>query len=421
MENRRKEILEHLIQKGVFIPCPETVEIGLDLDPTRISGRGVTLHSGCRLLGPKTLILPGVALGGEAPVTVHNCQIGKDVKLQGGFFQGCCFLDGAVVGSGGQFREGCLMEERSRAAHTVGLKQTILFPYVTLGSLINFCDCFMAGGTGEEDHSEVGSSYIHFNYTPNQDKATASLVGDVPRGVILRERPIFLGGQGGMVGPVRIGYGVVVAAGTLVRKDLLEENTILLGESAPARKFPFHPGLYTNPRRLIEMNTRYIANLMALKRWYLDVRAPFAAGSGEDRALHQGAVDKIQEGCRERLKRFGQVAARMERSIEIYQAVTSGRAPTGAIGLKRALAVGWPEMERAFLEGMEDPGDARLRERFLEGLNEAASKGPGNYLSVIKGLRPEVSEAGTRWLQGLVDGISERALQAMPGLPFKRT
>jgi UDP-N-acetylglucosamine/UDP-N-acetylgalactosamine diphosphorylase len=213
---------------------------------------------------------------------------------------------------------------------------------------------------------------------------------------------------------------VVVAAGTLVRKDLLEENTILLGESAPARKFPFHPGLYANPRRLIEMNTRYIANLMALKRWYLDVRAPFAAGSGEDRALHQGAVDKIEEGCRERLKRFGQVAARMERSIEIYQEVTSGRAPTGAIGLKRALAVGWPEMERVFLEGMEDPGDARLRERFLEGLNEAASKGPGNYLSVIKGLRPEVSEAGTRWLQSLVDGISERALQAMPGLPFKR-
>ncbi len=338
MENRQREILEQLIRKGVSIPCPETVEIGPDLDPTRISGRGVTLHSGCRLLGPKTLILPGVALGGEAPVTVHNCQIGKDVKLQGGFFQECCFLEGAIVGSGAQLREGCLMEERSRAAHTVGLKQTILFPYVTLGSLINFCDCLMAGGTSEEDHSEVGSSYIHFNYTPNQDKATASLIGDVPRGVMLRERPIFLGGQGGMVGPVRIGYGVVVAAGTLVRKDLLEENTILLGESAPARKFRFHPGLYTNPRRLIEMNTLYIANLMALRRWYLDVRAPFAAGSEEDRALHQGAVDRVQEGCRERLKRFGQVAGRMERSIEIYQKVTSGRAPTGAIRLKRALA-----------------------------------------------------------------------------------
>jgi hypothetical protein len=65
METRRREILvEYLIRKGVSIPCPETVEIGPDLDPTRISGRGVTLHSGCRLLGPKTLILPGVVLEG---------------------------------------------------------------------------------------------------------------------------------------------------------------------------------------------------------------------------------------------------------------------------------------------------------------------------------------------------------------------
>jgi hypothetical protein len=41
-----------------------------------------------------------------------------------------------------------------------------------------------------KDHSEVGSSYIHFNYTPNQDKASASLLGDVPRGVMLREPPM---------------------------------------------------------------------------------------------------------------------------------------------------------------------------------------------------------------------------------------
>jgi hypothetical protein len=64
MENRWREILQHLVQKGVSVPCPETVEIGPDLDPSRISGRSVTLHSGCRLLGAKPLILSGVELGG---------------------------------------------------------------------------------------------------------------------------------------------------------------------------------------------------------------------------------------------------------------------------------------------------------------------------------------------------------------------
>lgn len=53
----------------------------------------------------------------------------------------------------------------------------------------------MAGGTSRKDHSEVGSSYIHFNYTPDGDKTTPSLICDVPRGVMLNQPPIFLGRQ----------------------------------------------------------------------------------------------------------------------------------------------------------------------------------------------------------------------------------
>ena len=124
-------------------------------------------------------------------------------------------------------REGCLLEEEAGGAHCVGLKQTILFPFVTLGSLINFCDCLMAGGTSRQDHSEVGSSYIHFNYTPDGDKTTASLFGDVPRGVMLDQPPIFLGGQGGAVGPVRVGFGTVVTAGSVLRGDVLEDGKLV--------------------------------------------------------------------------------------------------------------------------------------------------------------------------------------------------
>ncbi len=54
------------------------------------------------------------------------------------------------MGLGAEVREGCLLEEETSGAHAVGLKQTILFPFVTLGSLVNFCDCLMAGGTGRD-------------------------------------------------------------------------------------------------------------------------------------------------------------------------------------------------------------------------------------------------------------------------------
>ena len=60
MNDRGKDILIRLMAKGVRISCPESVEIGSDIDPERISGEGVIIHAGCRISGAKTLILPGV-------------------------------------------------------------------------------------------------------------------------------------------------------------------------------------------------------------------------------------------------------------------------------------------------------------------------------------------------------------------------
>ena len=167
-------------------------------------------------------------------------------------------LKKSSLGSGSNVREGTILEEESRGAHTVGLKQTILFPYVTLGSLINFCDCLMSGGTSGENHSEVGSSYIHFNYTPNQDKATASLIGDVPRGVMLNQRPIFLGGQGGLVGPCRLEFGTVIAAGSIFRNDELRPERLIFGGMGKSKNIPFMSGKYHNIKRITVNNIIYI-------------------------------------------------------------------------------------------------------------------------------------------------------------------
>ena len=252
--------VEALLEKGVKMPHPASVDIGEDVRPERISGKGVVLYGGTKIAGEKTFIGPGVKLGYEAPATVIDCQLGPQVELKGGFFTGSVFLDKASMASGAHVREGCLLEEESSGAHSVGLKQTILFPFVTLGSLINFCDCFMSGGSSRKNHSEVGSSFIHFNFTPNQDKATASLIGDVPCGVMLNQPPIFLGGQGGLVGPIRLGYGSVILAGTILRRDYPEGGK-LIGQSSPmAYEMSFHQGFYADVKRRVRNNIIYIAN-----------------------------------------------------------------------------------------------------------------------------------------------------------------
>ncbi|MDD5476043.1 MAG: UDP-N-acetylglucosamine pyrophosphorylase, partial [Syntrophales bacterium] len=145
-----------LMNRGVTVHNPFTVYIGDDVDLDRISGENVVIWGGARITGRKTLISAGARLGEEGPVTLADCRLGRNVALKAGYFRESVFLDRASMGSGAQVREGCLLEEEANGAHTVGLKQTILFPFVTLGSLVNLCDCLMAGGTSRKDHSEVG-------------------------------------------------------------------------------------------------------------------------------------------------------------------------------------------------------------------------------------------------------------------------
>src|SRR4030042_165708 len=147
-----------LLNKGVRMPAPFSVVIGEEVDHERISPDGGVFYGVTKISGAETLISAGVKLGCEAPVAVADCRLGRGVELKGGFFKSSVFLEGAGMAPGAQVREGALLEEEANGSHTVGLKNTILFPFVTLGSLINFCDCLMAGGTSRKAHSEEGSS-----------------------------------------------------------------------------------------------------------------------------------------------------------------------------------------------------------------------------------------------------------------------
>lgn len=405
--------VSHLIAKGVNIPNPHAVEIGEEVNLDRISGDGVVFHSGTKIFGAKTLISSHSKLGYEAPVTVVNCQLGRGVELKGGFFKESVFLEKANMAYGAQVREACILEEEANGSHTVGLKQTILFPFVTLGSLINFCDCFMAGGTSRKNHSEVGSSYIHFNYTPNQDKATASLIGDVPRGVMLDQLPIFLGGQGGLVGPARIGYGTVVAAGTVMRGDSPEGNRLLCQGNGEVDK-PFHAGFYGEMQRRVLNNILYLANLAALKQWYLNVRKPFFASLEAGVELYEGVLEKLDMAFKERLKRFEALAEKMDASLSIAERVLKGSRKELLLQQQRALRDGWPAMKEAFLRNGGERTAHELRDSFVERMLSAAERAGGNYIDAVQSLDAESRALGTNWLQAIVDDITKEILDIIP-------
>ena len=386
--------ISELIQKGVKISNPASIAIGDEVEIDRISGDGVVIYSGCRIFGKDTLILQGAKLGYEAPVTVDNCQVGPNVELKGGYFNNAVFLDKAKLGLGSHVREATILEEQASIAHTVALKHTILLPFVTLGSLINFCDCLMAGGTSRKNHSEVGSSYIHFNFTPNQDKATASLIGDVPKGVMLNQKPIFLGGQGGLVGPCRLGFGITVAAGTIVRKDEIRSDRLIFGGEGKGGSIPFTPGRFRSDKRIIMNNLIYIANLVALKQWYWQVRTLFISDEFPE-ALLIGLKQKVNLAIAERIERLG-VVCRKNSESDIYER--------------------WPELEESFNRWQDAQGDLSVMENFLEKVVQGISISGKNYIAVIQGLKADDAQNGTRWLQGIVDSIVAEAQRIMPSL-----
>jgi bifunctional UDP-N-acetylglucosamine pyrophosphorylase / glucosamine-1-phosphate N-acetyltransferase len=408
------EPVERLLTRGVRMPNPFSVDVGEEVDAERISTNGVVLYPGTRISGAKTLISSGTKLGGEAPVAVADCRLGRGVELKGGFFSSSVFLDQANMGSGARVREGCLLEEEANGSHTVGLKQTILFPFVTLGSLINFCDVFLAGGTSRKDHSEVGSSYIHFNYAPNQDKATASLLGDVPRGVMLREPPIFLGGQGGLVGPARIGFGTVIAAGSVWRGDCPEGGKLLRQEGQPAYAKAFHPGLYGDIRSRVTNNVLYLANLLALRQWYIHVRRSFLGDPEMGEALYQGAMDILEAALVERLARFKALAEKMGISLELGERFMQGKTRGDILRQQREFRERWPELETCLTDRQEDAAGREQRDGFLAKLASVREAQGSDYIRVIRSLDRDVASLGTLWLERMVAAVAERALACVP-------
>lgn len=402
-----------LLEKGVTIPNPMTLYLDDDVNVDQISGDGVAIYPGCRIHGAGTVISRGAKIGFEGPVTIEACQIGPRVELKGGYFKKAVFLEKAHLGLGAHVREGSILEEQAGGAHCVGLKQTILFPFATLGSLINFCDCLLAGGTSRKNHSEVGSAYIHFNFSADGDKTTPSLFGDVPRGVMLNQPPIFLGGQGGAVGPIRLGFGNVVSAGTILRKDVLTERRLIMGKSHRGGELPFVSNRYPGLSQMLEKNLRYLANLAALEQWYRHVRRDFFQGEELGSLVYNGVLENLSLAKKERIKRLRAVAEKMPESIH-HDRSDSIRSR------KTEFHRHVDEVCNVFDDDQGADTGNHHRDPFLEALEIQKKNQEAKYISVIQSLPEAVSREGTEWLETIVQDLCMKAASFLPAMNLFR-
>jgi len=359
--------LDLLSAKGVEIIDPRQTFIDDTVHLDRIFP-GSVLFPGTRISGATTVIAPGAKIGSEGPATIADTAIGENAEVASGYVTGSVLLTKARIGANGHIRAGTLLEEEASTAHAVGLKHTILTSYVTLGSLINCCDCLISGGRSRSNHTEIGSGFIHFNFTPwgeNGDKATPSLMGGVPKGVFLREQRIFLGGSSGMVGPNRVGFGSFTVAGQVIRSDVPAGR--IYSETPRRVDAPWDFRLGGSRRARLDRNLEYIGHLFALRAWYTSVRKPRIPSSQAPSHLAmtiEAAIELLDGGIVERWTRLGQ-----------FLRYNGGQFPP-------------------------------IRPPTIPPSPLPAEPSPVSHLDWVKSLADEDVSAGVRWLQDIVDAFA---------------
>ena len=258
------EELEALEKRGVSLPSPFHVCLGREV-PLQHVGKGTVLYPYSRITGGRTCIHPKAqigprgavvlenstvgtesVIGNQGPVSLIDSHTGPQTVLGSGTAEQTVFLgketrtNDFTTGVGFRARKGTLYEEDASSAQHTDTKMTILFPWVTLGSNLNLCDLILTGGMGPEigEFTEVGSGTVHFNFTIRGDKATASLFGNVPAGVFLREKRLFVGGNNSLLGPLQAEFGALTAGGRAHYrrfKKRLESGTIAARGTAGIR------------------------------------------------------------------------------------------------------------------------------------------------------------------------------------------
>ena len=167
-----EERLSLIGERGVEVVDPRQTYIGPDVDLSRISP-GSRLFPGARLSGACTYVgnvMHTLALKDRS--VLQDAVIGPASVIGSGFIEDSVLLGGAKMAANVHIRPGCLFEEEVVLGHTVGLKQTVLLSFVTLGSVINFCDVLMAGGGSRRDHSRSAAASFISTTHPTALKAT---------------------------------------------------------------------------------------------------------------------------------------------------------------------------------------------------------------------------------------------------------
>jgi bifunctional UDP-N-acetylglucosamine pyrophosphorylase / glucosamine-1-phosphate N-acetyltransferase len=216
----RRRKISKLIASGVFVEDPDS----LFLDEAVEIAPGATVGPMVQLIG-STVIEAGVVLEGNCRIV--DSRIGANSRIRFGVsIEGATIESECAVGPFAHIRPGTHLEQEVRIGNFVETKAAHLMQGAKANHLSYLGDCRV----GEK--TNIGAGTITCNYDGYNKFKT-----EIGRGV-------FIGSNSSLVAPVTIGDGSVIAAGSVITKNV-EADALAIARAPQVAK----PGWADSRRR----------------------------------------------------------------------------------------------------------------------------------------------------------------------------
>lgn len=211
-EVARHDILTRHLKAGVIIRAPQSVRIG----PKALIAPGADICGPCEIYGASR-IGPGVRIA-------SHCRLEDCVLDEGAEMRSFCHAEKAVVGPCAvvgpyaRLRPGAVLEEEAHVGNFVEMKKARLGKGAKANHLTYLGDAEVGPG------ANIGAGTITCNYDGKNKHRTEIGAG------------AFIGSNAALVAPVTIGAGALVGAGSVITRDVPEDQLALT--RAPLRLMP---------------------------------------------------------------------------------------------------------------------------------------------------------------------------------------
>ena len=198
---------------------------------------------GVAMIAPETVFFSWDTEIGAETIIEPNVFFGTKVRVSGGAtIHAFCHIEGATIATGAhigpfaRLRPGADLREDSKAGNFVEIKKSV----ISKGAKVNHLTYVGDAEVGE--NANIGAGTITCNYDGYNKFITKIGAG------------AFIGSNSALVAPVSIGSGAIVAAGSVITKDV-PDDAVAFGRALQENRLKIAPAIRSRNKALKEKNS----------------------------------------------------------------------------------------------------------------------------------------------------------------------